>query len=216
MKRVFGSRSASRAATLGLLAGITLLASACTRTNLNDTAGIPVREIAPDRPGVVAGTGPESQDLLRVSDKMLRSILATPAVANATSPPTVVLLPVKSNTRFTINKNIFLKRLKATLNSQARGKVKFLARDEIDSILAERDLKRAGAVEANPERATRAPKGADYFLTGSLDGMGQASGGGTSDYILYTFKLIDAETSEEVWEDMVEIKKEGVDDVVYR
>ena len=36
---------------------------------------------------------------------------------------------------------------------------------------------------------------ADYFLTGKLQGLSTKTAAGTSDYILYTFQLIDARTS---------------------
>jgi len=56
----------------------------------------------------------------------------------------------------------------------------------------------------------------DYFLTGELTGLSQASSSGRSDYILYTFRLIDAETGLEGWENFDEIKKEGLEDAAYR
>ncbi len=58
--------------------------------------------------------------------------------------------------------------------------------------------------------------GVDYFLTGELTGLSQASSTGQSDYILYTFRLINAETGIEEWEEFSEIKKEGIEDAVYR
>jgi PBP1b-binding outer membrane lipoprotein LpoB len=39
---------------------------------------------------------------------------------------------------------------------------------------------------------------------------------GVSDYVLYSFQLIDARTSEIVWEDSAEIKKQGLEDAAYR
>lgn len=198
---------------VSLAALVLLLLAGCV---VAPPPGVRAHEIAVDRPGDITGTGPESQDLNRVADKMLRSLLTVPEISNAPAAPRIALLPVENNTRFPINKNIFLNLIKARLNSEARGKMVFLARERMDDVMAERDLKRKGVVQGNAANAARAPKGADYFLTGTLDGMGQASGGGTSDYILYTFKLINAETSEEVWENMEQIKKEGLDDVVYR
>jgi PBP1b-binding outer membrane lipoprotein LpoB len=56
----------------------------------------------------------------------------------------------------------------------------------------------------------------DYFLIGELIGLSQASSSGRSDYILYTFRLIDAETGLEGWENFDEIKKEGLEDAAYR
>jgi PBP1b-binding outer membrane lipoprotein LpoB len=37
-----------------------------------------------------------------------------------------------------------------------------------------------------------------------------------SDYVLYSFQLIDARTTEIVWEDLAEIKKQGLEDAAYR
>ncbi|MBU6400230.1 MAG: penicillin-binding protein activator LpoB, partial [Verrucomicrobia bacterium] len=59
-------------------------------------------------------------------------------------------------------------------------------------------------------------KGADFFLTGKLDGLSTSTSQGRSDYILYTFQLIDARTSDIIWEDSAEIKKQGLEDAVYR
>ena len=56
----------------------------------------------------------------------------------------------------------------------------------------------------------------DSFLTGTLQGMSTRTKAGTSDYILYNFHLIDARTSAIVWEDMAEIKKQGLEDAAYR
>jgi penicillin-binding protein activator len=59
-------------------------------------------------------------------------------------------------------------------------------------------------------------KGADYFLTGTLGGLSTRTRAGTSDYINYDFHLIDARTSVIIWEDMAEIKKQGLEDAAYR
>ena len=56
----------------------------------------------------------------------------------------------------------------------------------------------------------------DSFLTGKLDGMTTRTGAGTSDYVLYSFQLIDARTSDIIWEDSAEIKKQGLEDAAYR
>ena len=39
---------------------------------------------------------------------------------------------------------------------------------------------------------------------------------GTSDYVLYSFRLTDARTSRIVWEDSAEVKKQGLEDAAYR
>ena len=170
----------------------------------------------PDEQGFVVGTGIESQDLVAVTDKMARSVLSIPQIANAGTPPVVVLDPVENQTRFPINKDIFLTRIRAQLNSKTRGKVMFLARDRMAALEHERKLKREGAVTASADPRLQEFKGGDFFLTGSLQGLSTRTGAGTSDYILYAFQLIDARSSVIVWEDSAEIKKQGLEDAVYR
>lgn len=185
----------------------------CATSGVDNPGGIGPRRVDPSQPSKGEGTGVGSQDLQEVSDKMARSVLATPAIANAQTPPVIGLLPVVNDTRFPINKDIFNKRIKALLNTQCRGAVQFVARDRIEAVEREREMKREGMVGSSGEGIMA---GVDYFLTGELTGLSQASSTGQSDYILYTFRLINAETGIEEWEEFSEIKKEGVEDAAYR
>ena len=192
----------------GLLAG-------CA-TGVQNPSGVSVTEMRPDERGFVAGTGVESQDLVRVADKMSRGILGIPQVTRAQGTPRIVLDPVVNETRFPINKDIFLTRIRAQLNSQAAGKVLFLARDKMSALERERDLKRSGQVTTGSDPNVVEFKGADFFLTGKLSSLTTRTTKGVSDYVLYTFQLIDARTSDIIWEGFEEIKKQGLEDAAYR
>jgi PBP1b-binding outer membrane lipoprotein LpoB len=200
----------------GITASVIFLAGCVADAGVRQPAGVPVAEMRPDERGFVAGTGVESQDLVSVTDKMARSILAIPQIARATVPPSIVLEPVTNNTRFPINKDIFLTRMRAMLNSKAMGRVSFLDRAMMNTLVRERDLKRSGQVTASADPNVVEFGGADFFLTGSLDGNTTKAAAGISDYVLYTFRLTDARTSRIVWEDMAEIKKQGLEDAAYR
>jgi penicillin-binding protein activator len=193
-----------------------MLVAGCATKGVKNPSGVPVTRMNADEQGFVAGTGVESQDLVAVTDKMARSILGISQIANATTPPIVVLDPVDNQTRFPINKDIFLTRIRTELNSKSAGKVTFLARDRMAALEKERNLKREGAVTSNSDPNVQEFKGADYFLTGTLQGLSTRTKAGTSDYILYAFQLIDARTSAIVWEDNAEIKKQGLEDAAYR
>jgi PBP1b-binding outer membrane lipoprotein LpoB len=207
----------SRTLSLSLSAiACVALVSGCASKGVKNPSGIPVTHLNADEQGFVAGTGIESQDLVHVTDKMARSIVGIPQIANAATPPTIVLQPVDNQTRFPINKDIFLTRIRAQLNSQARGKVLFLARSQMEALEKERNLKREGAVTASSDPNVQEFKGADYFLTGTLQGMSTRTAAGTSDYILYDFQLIDARTSVSIWEGSADIKKQGLEDAAYR
>jgi PBP1b-binding outer membrane lipoprotein LpoB len=203
-------------AKLAGCAGALTLAAGCASSGVKNPSGIPVTHMTADEQGFVAGTGIESQDMVAVTDKMARSILSTPQIANAAAPPVIVLDPVENKTRFPINKDIFLTRIRTQLNSKTRGKVTFLARDRMTALEHERQMKQQGAVTSLSDPNLQEFKGADYLLTGSLEGLSTHTAAGTSDYILYAFQLIDARTSAIVWEDSAEMKKQGLEDAAYR
>jgi len=201
---------------VGCLSVALLSGTGCASYGVQNPRGVGVTEMKADERGFVAGTGVESQDLVTVSDKMARSILGTAQIQKATGTPRVVLDPVVNETRFAINKDIFLTRIRAELNKQAGGKVIFLARDRMAALEKEQQLKQSGQVTSSSDPHVVEFKGADFFLTGKLQGLTTKSSKGVSDYILYSFQLIDARTSDIIWEDSAEVKKQGLEDAAYR
>ena len=202
----------------GLLGPSVLVAmlTGCASSGVKNPSGIGVTEMRADEKGFVAGTGVESQDLVAVTDKMARSILDTPQVRNAQSPPVVVLDPVMNETRFPINKDMFLTRIQVLLNSKCDKKVQFLARDRLAALERERDLKRSGQVTSSSDPGVVEFKGGDFLLTGKLQSLTTRNSRGISDYVLYSFELVDARTSAIVWQDFAEIKQQGLEDAAYR
>lgn len=188
----------------------------CASSGVDNPGGHRVVEMRPDEKGFVQGTGVESQDIVAVADKMARGIMGVPEIANAKTVPRIVLLPVKNDTRFPFNKDIFLDEIMSMLNERASGKVRFLARDRISELEKERDLKRTGQVTSTTDPNIQQFKGADYMLTGKLIGQTTRTSEGTSDYVLYSFELIDPNTSEVIWNGSHRIKKQGQVDAAYR
>jgi PBP1b-binding outer membrane lipoprotein LpoB len=206
----------SRLILLTSLAAGAAFFSGCASEGIKNPAGVPVTEMKPDERGFVAGTGVESQDLVAVTDKMARSILGISQIAHAPATPRIVIDPVKNETRFPINKDLFTDRIRIQLNSKATGRVLFLARDRMQALERERTLKQSGQVQASADPNVVEFKGADFFLTGKLQGLTTRTSQGTSDYVLYSFQLIDARTSDIIWEDSAEVKKQGLEDAAYR
>ena len=194
---------------LAMVVPLALLSTGCKKK-------YEIRDVDPGKPGVVRSLGPESQDVLAVSDLMVRSMLADADVANRTKKPTIVMLPMTNNTRHAFNQEIFTSLLKAELNKQASDRLLFVSRDINADILKEREMKRDGQVDYDTEMRAVAPLGADFFLKGRADGLANVSTKGQADTILYVFKLVDAETGLDVWEDTFMTKREGKDDVIYR
>ena len=86
----------------------------------------------------------------------------------------------------------------------------------MNTLERERQMKQSGLVTTSADPNVTEFKGADFFLTGSLQSITTRTTAGTSDYILYAFQLIDTRTSAIVWEDAAEIKKQGLEDAAYR
>ena len=170
----------------------------------------------PDDAGFVRTTGVESQDLVAVTDKMARSILGVPEIASAKGIPRIVLLPVENDTRFPINKEMFLTRIQTDLISKSGNKVRFLAREQMPALEREQALKQSGQVTSSSDPNVVEFKGADFFLTGKLQGLVTGSRGAVSDFIQYSFRLIDARTSEIVWQDKYDVKKQAIEDAANR
>jgi hypothetical protein len=195
---------------------VAAMLAGCASSGVKNPSGVPVTEMRADERGFVAGTGIESQDLVTVADKMARSILMLPQIASAPTPPYVVLDPVLNETRFPINKDMFLTRMQTQLTAKSGGKVIFLARERMQALEKEREMKRTGQVTASSDPMIQEFKGADYFLTGKLQSLTTKTAAGTSDYVLYTFQMIDARSSAIIWAGDHEIKKQGLEDAVYR
>lgn len=184
------------------------------------TCGMETKRVDPDADDEVGGTGIDSADLRATSDKMVRSLLSNPQVF-AKGTPFVVVESPENRTRFQIDASIFVKKMRAQLMQSAQGRIAFIAREDLQSVLAERERKRAGAVSV-PTDATgkadlaAAPLGTQYFLKGTLQSISKQSGKAESDYILASFRITDAETSQLIWEDSAEWKKVGGHGVIYR
>lgn len=166
--------------------------------------------------GTVAGSGIESQDIVSICDEMARKLLNTPQIMNAVVPPTVFVKPVENNTRFPINSEIFTDYIQGRLLSQSNGKFTFLARENMAALEDERNLKREGAVTASSDPYVQEFLGADYIITGKLTGQSTRTSAGMSDFILYNFQLIDTRTSAIIWGGQRTVKKQSVEEAVYR
>ena len=195
---------------------LAVVLAGCASAGVKNPSGIGVTEMRPDERGFVTGTGIESTDIVAATDKMAREILNTPEIANAQGKPYVITEPVINNTRFAVNKEIFLTRIRQQLNEKARGKMVFLARDRVATLEHERQMKQAGQITASSDPNLQEFRGADYLLTGKLEGQSTHTSHGISDYVLYSFQLINMRTSEIVYDGSYEIKKQGLEDASYR
>ena len=199
-----------------VLAALVLVA--CQR--VDNSAGSPTTYVDPGSPGPVRGVGIESQDIIGMTDQMMRDMLTEPRLANAEVPPNVIIdaeyFYNESSSR--INKNSITDRLRVGLTRAAKGRMVFVGRTYADMVAKERELKRKGVTDRATLPGAKAQKGGDYRLGGritSVDSRDPRSGQ-MQRYSQIVFEMVDLETAEIVWSGIYEFAKAAQDDIIYR
>lgn len=170
--------------------------------------------------GKLSGVGIESQDIVNMTDKMVRKMLANPILAGKTPAPRVIVDAeyFRNEGSSRLNKNSITDRIRIGLNEAANGRMVFLGRHYSDMYEKERALKRKGAVDAGTVKTRKVTLGADYRLGGRITTLDtvHAKQGITSRYHQIIFEMVNLESGEIVWGGMYEFKKSGQQDIIYR
>ena len=206
------------------LAAVSALTVGCTtveyRTQVPNTPGRPTMYDDPSTSGPVAGIGIESQDLISMTDEMMRDMLTNRTLAAQTIAPRVIVdaeyFQNEGSSR--LNKNSITDRLRVGLNRAANGRMHFIGRPYANMGENERALKRDGVVDYGTRTPQRQAAGGDYRLGGritTLDSIDPSSGM-TSRYHQIIFEMVDLEIGAIVWSGIYEFKKSAQDDIIYR
>lgn len=161
----------------------------------------------------IGGTGTSSNDVQTMAERMAREI-ANINWSQEGSTPRIAVLPLVNETRFRVDPKLLQNKLVRDLVKYSAGKVQYLARDSEQAVMAERAKKRAGLYDSG--ETTKAMAGADYLLKGEMRALSKASRQGVSDYIVYSFTLLNAETATILWAGDFETKKVGSVGVIYQ
>ncbi len=157
-------------------------------------------------------TGLQSKDLINATDKMAASILGDPDINARQTRMIIVVDHITDgtvNTGHRFNLDIFLARLKVTLQQKGRGRITLVAnRDELHA-LQSRELEGTGGDEMGQGGGNKGagPAGLqpDYALNGKIS---ELNGGGTS-YFFCEFNLTGLKGTDArqiVWSDAYEVK----------
>jgi PBP1b-binding outer membrane lipoprotein LpoB len=203
------------------LIGAALLSGCAATPNLDNSAGrrVMYQDVASPS-ATVAGVGVESQDVVSMTDKMVRDILANPQISGRAVAPRVILdaeyFTNESSSR--INKNSITDRMRTDLNRASNGRLVFVSDQHAAMVEKAREAKRDGQVDGGTIRTTKARAAADFRLVGRITSQDAASAtnGSVSRSHLITFELLDLELGTVLWSNYYEFKKEGKDDIIYR
>ena len=150
--------------------------------------------------------GMSSMDFLTMTQQMATAISSLQGLAPENEIPRVAFLAISNRSSDLIDTVALQEKIRTLLLKHGGGKFRFLDRVAVDAILAEREGKRAGELSSTHSGQMA---GADYFLSGSISSITQSVKQRQSVYMRFSFRLVDAETSELVWEDEYEFKKVG-------
>lgn len=193
----------------GIILLLLLSLSACKYSTLPNNTKI----LDSSQDDNLGGTGTDSSDVKIMAERMAREIAGI-NWPKAGVTPRVALLPLDNQTRFRIDPKLLQNKLVKDLVNFSKGQVSYLARDSEQAVMAERAKKRAGMYDTG--KSTTAMAGADYLLKGEMRSLSKASKEGVSDYIVYSFQLIDAESGVILWMGDYETKKMGQTGVIYQ
>lgn len=189
-------------------------------TGVENSAGVATRDIDPTLRGPVAGVGIEGQDIISMTDRVMRDMMQSPVLAGSMRAPQVIIDAeyIENQSSQRINKDIITDRLRVGLNNAARGRMVFVGRNYAAAVAAERDLKRTGTTDVATTGLTRAQAGADYRLGGRISSLDSrdARTGLVQRYNQITFEMFDLERGVIVWSGIYEFARAAADDVVYR
>jgi len=221
MKLLCDQSSSLRLPSLGLVC-ICLGASlaGCITSRTKNAGGVAPVQVDPSMAGPVAGVGIEGQDIVSMTDQMMRDMFADPALAQRQKAPRVVIDSqyFRNEGSQAINRDLITDRLRANLNRASQGRLTFLTRNNLTMVASERDLKREGATDTGTTGMTKAMMGADFRLTGTISTLDSRNPktGMMQRYNQISFEMVDLESGEIVWSGLYEFARAGADDVVYR
>lgn len=199
---------------------LSLLLAGCVTTGVANESGAAPVAVDPTQRGPVTGVGIEGQDVVAMTDEMIRDMLANQRLAGAPKAPRVIIDAefFANESTQPINKSLIVNRLRTGLNRAANGRISFVGNQYAGAVAQARELKRKGVTDMGTTGLTKAQLGADYRLGGTIASLDSrnAKTGMVQRYYQINFEMFDLETSEIVWSGLYEIARAAADDVIYR
>ena len=114
-----------------VLVGVVMLAG-CATPEIKQTSRTAI--LHPDQEDDTGGTFLESSDIRTIAQQMTAALLSTPEIGSRSEAARIALAPVRNNTRFLIDNDIFLKRMRIELNRVSAGRVRFFMQDNAQNV----------------------------------------------------------------------------------
>ena len=213
MKRQWNDNLVCGALVWALAAGCTTYTTGVSnRPSDRPTKYVPVDTPTPKATSI----GIESQDIVSMTDRMARDMLASPALVRLDRTAVVIVDDeyFVNDSSQRLNKHLIVDRLRNELFRAANGRIRFIARHADQMVRDEQQKRAAGQVTG---QAVQTLPSADFRLTGRFQNLEDGDRrGDRRNYVQILFEMVSLGNSELVWSGMYEFKKSSREAIMYQ
>lgn len=144
-------------------------------------------------------------DMQKTVASMVASLVVHPSIANAKTPPIVMVTNLQNKTSEHIDTQSIMDMVRVELTNS--GKVQFIDKEARQDIANEYDYQGSGMVGDETKKGPGGQIGADFIVNGRLDSIVQEVGKDKTVYYKMTLNLTNLKTSVIAWTNQKEIRK---------
>lgn len=145
-------------------------------------------------------------DMQNAVKTMVESVVAHNSIANAKTPPVVMVTGLQNKTSEHIDTQSVMDMIRVELMKS--GKVEFIDKEARGDIKDEYEYQNSGIVSEETKKGPGGQIGADLIINGRLDSIVQEVGKEKTVYYKLTLNLTNLKTSKIVWSDYKQIRKQ--------
>lgn len=144
-------------------------------------------------------------DMQKAAADLVASMMKHPAIANAKTPPVVMVTNLQNKTSEHIDTQSIMDMIRVELMNT--GKVSFVDKEARQDISDEYNYQNSGMVGGETKKGPGGQVGADFIINGRLDSIVQEVGKDKTVYYKLTLNLTNLKTSVITWSNHKQIRK---------
>lgn len=144
-------------------------------------------------------------DMQKAAADLVASMMKHPAIANAKTPPVVMVTNLQNKTSEHIDTQSIMDMIRVELMNT--GKLAFVDKEARQDISDEYNYQNSGMVGKETQKGPGGQVGADFIINGRLDSIVQEVGKDKSVYYKLTLNLTNLKTSVITWSNHKQIRK---------
>jgi len=144
-------------------------------------------------------------DMQVVVKALVDSMVAHPSIANAKTPPVLMVTKLQNKTSEHIDTQSIMDMVRVELTNS--GKVAFIDKEARQDVSDEYDYQNTGMVSEESKKGPGGQTGADFIVNGRLDSIVQEVGKDKSVYYKLTLNLTNLKTTVITWTNQKQIRK---------